>query len=246
MSERGFGIRSMANKIGWENSDFPILCNTCLGENPYVRMTKSEFARECKVCQRPFAVFRWKPGSNSRYKKTEICTTCAKLKNVCQTCLFDLDFGLPVELRDKFIDQTEIVSMPKDATNRDYWANQVNQSLDKLELPYKNPEVLNALAEVKKNFHPSQKRNLPHVCTFYIKGECNRGAVCPYRHENITEEDLESMKKGGNIDEKIRERFHGINDPIARKILDKVKETRMPSPPDDPNITTLFVGGIDD
>jgi pre-mRNA-splicing factor RBM22/SLT11 len=33
-----------------------------------------------------------------------VCQTCAKLKNVCQTCLFDLDFGLPVELRDKFID----------------------------------------------------------------------------------------------------------------------------------------------
>ena len=89
-------------------------------------MTKSEFARECKVCMRPFTVFRWKPGSDARYKKTEICQTCAKLKNVCQTCLFDLDFGLPVELRDKFIDQTAIVAMPKDETNRDFWANNVN------------------------------------------------------------------------------------------------------------------------
>lgn len=50
MGERGFGIRSGATKQGWEKSDFPILCNTCLGENPYLRMTKSEFARECKVC----------------------------------------------------------------------------------------------------------------------------------------------------------------------------------------------------
>jgi pre-mRNA-splicing factor RBM22/SLT11 len=57
---------------------------------------------------------------------------------------------------------------------------------------------------------------------------------------------LESIRKGGNIDEKIKERFHGINDPIARKILDKVKETHLPDPPTDLNITTLFVGGIDD
>ena len=121
------GFRTGPNKQGWEQSDFPILCNTCLGDNPYVRMTKSEFARECKVCQRPFTVFRWKPGNDARYKKTEVCQTCAKLKNVCQTCLFDLDFGLPVELRDKFIDSTAVVAMPKDATNRDFWANTVNQ-----------------------------------------------------------------------------------------------------------------------
>lgn len=53
------------------------------------------------------------------------------------------------------------------------------------------------------------------------------------------------MKKGVNIDEKIRERFHGINDPVAKKILDRVKEAHLPTPPSDLNITTLFLGGID-
>jgi len=28
-----------------------------------------------------------------RYKKTEICQTCAKLKNACQTCILDLENG---------------------------------------------------------------------------------------------------------------------------------------------------------
>ena len=128
--ERGHGVRSGIKKQGWEKSDFPILCETCLGDNPYVRMTKSEFARECKVCQRPFTVFRWKPGSNARYKKTEICQTCAKVKNVCQTCIFDLDFGMPVELRDKFIPKNEVVEMPKDVANRDYWANNMNAGIE--------------------------------------------------------------------------------------------------------------------
>jgi len=69
--------------------------------------------------------------------------------------------------------------------------------------------------------------------------------LCPYRHEDINDEDLESLKKGVNIDERIRERFHGINDPIAKKILDKVKETNIPKEPEDPNITTLFLGNLD-
>ena len=56
---------------------------------------------------------------------------------------------------------------------------------------------------------------------------------------------MESIKKGGNIDQKIKERFAGINDPIAKKIIEKVKDVNIPEPPEDLNITTIFLGGID-
>lgn len=81
-----------------------------------------------------------------------------------------------------------------------------------------------------------------------MRGECKRGVACPYRHTNITDQDLESLKKGyGSIENKIRERYHGINDPVATKILSKIKEKpTVPDEPEDPTITTLFIGGVSD
>jgi len=53
------------------------------------------------------------------------------------------------------------------------------------------------------------------------------------------------MKKGnGSIDERIRERYVGINDPVAKKIMDKISErAKVPDTPEDLNISTLFVSG---
>jgi hypothetical protein len=28
---------------------------------------------------------------------------------------------------------------------------------------------------------PFYKRNRPHICSFFVKGECNRGDECPFR-----------------------------------------------------------------
>ena len=67
------------NRQNWEDSEFPILCQTCLGDNPYLRMIKERFGKECKICTRPFTIFRWNPGAKMRFKKTEVCQTCAKV-----------------------------------------------------------------------------------------------------------------------------------------------------------------------
>lgn len=29
---------------------------------------------------------------------------------------------------------------------------------------------------------PYYKRNRPHICSFWVKGECKRGDECPYRY----------------------------------------------------------------
>jgi len=42
-------IKDGLHKVGWETADFPIACNKCLGLNPYLRMLKMDYGRECKV-----------------------------------------------------------------------------------------------------------------------------------------------------------------------------------------------------
>lgn len=81
-------------------SEVPLLCSKCLiGDN--VRMIKQTDGETCKICTRPFNVFRWQVNDGSkRSKKTLICKTCAVLKNCCQSCMLDVNFLIPIDMRD--------------------------------------------------------------------------------------------------------------------------------------------------
>lgn len=46
------------------------------------------------MCDRPFSVFKWKPGRGEGYRKTEVCQSCARVKNLCQTCILDMQLGI--------------------------------------------------------------------------------------------------------------------------------------------------------
>jgi len=81
-----------------------MICETCLGPNPYVRMTKLPFGSKlCKISNLPYQGFRWKAGPNGRHKETIISYAVALEKNICQTCLNDMRFNLPVGVRDKVL-----------------------------------------------------------------------------------------------------------------------------------------------
>ena len=219
----------------FQPEEFPILCETCLGENPYLRMTRERMAKPCKICDRPMTVFRWRPGPRARFKKTEICGTCAKLKNVCQTCILDLQFGLPVQVRDEALNKQKLGSilnkdlLPVSHPNRNYMYEQMENAVGlggantSLQLPYKDIDPMNGgnpmLQRIQRK-GPYYKRNLPHICSFYVRGTCNRGDACPYRHVHPSQEKMDDALK----DQNIKDRFYGVNDPVAKKLMRKYDE----------------------
>jgi pre-mRNA-splicing factor RBM22/SLT11 len=238
MTERGYRIAGEVNKEGWEKSQFPLLCETCLGDNPYVRMQKEDYGTECKICVRPFTIFRWKAGTHGRYKSTVVCQSCARMKNVCQTCLFDLEFGLPVQVRDKFLEEQgeSKVALPESRAGRDYALQEMQRAKDpNAALPYGKTTAHPMLQRLAR-MTPYYKRNEARICTFYTKGQCNRGQDCPFRHE---------LPEGGELaNQKLRDRFHGENDPVAAKLLRRAEEDLTLESPEDKSITTLYLGGL--
>jgi len=216
------------NKQSWEENDFPILCESCLGDNPYLRMIKETFGKECKTCSRPFTVFKWKPGPRSRYKKTEICNVCAKLKNVCQTCILDLQYGLPTQIIDQALPNA--IKIPESDANREFFMDQAETmiTLSQAQREQTTPDQMLAHLSQKS---PYYQKSQSGVCSFFLKGTCLRGKECPYRHDNAEQ----SM---GSVED----RYHGVNDPAAKRIMDRV--TKALVPPEDKTITTLYIGGV--
>ncbi|KAG6832327.1 hypothetical protein H0H87_001968 [Tephrocybe sp. NHM501043] len=200
-------------------------------------MSKQEYGRSCGTCARPFTVFRWNPGAGGRFKTTVICQTCAKVKNVCQTCLLDLEYGLPTQVRDTALAlQNEA---PTSDINREYYAQNMEGKLDGNKSGLDSGRASSAGKEMLKQLartDPYYKRNRPQVCSFFVKGECSRGNECPYRHEKPANSELAHQN--------IQDRYHGRSDPVARKILATHAENQGLKPPDDATITSIFLSSL--
>lgn len=234
---------NLYNRQNWEQTEFPILCQTCLGDNPYIRMTKEQYGKECKICARPFTIFRWCPGAKMRFKKTEVCQTCAKIKNVCQTCLLDLEYGLPTQVRDAALGLME--SMPDSDVGKEYYTQNKERELansdgvnpiGELGKASKGHELL---AKLARNT-PYYKRNRAHICSFWVKGECKRGEECPYRHEMPTDPNDPLAKQN------FKDRYHGSNDPVAEKMMKRAATMKVLETPDDKSIMHLYIGGVEE
>jgi pre-mRNA-splicing factor RBM22/SLT11 len=69
-TERGLQHKTDNVFQGSERGEFPALCEACLGEGTFVRMIRDSLNGTCKMCNRPFTMFKWRSGHT--YKKTEV------------------------------------------------------------------------------------------------------------------------------------------------------------------------------
>lgn len=180
----------------------------------------------------------------ARYKKTELCITCARLKNACQTCILDLQFGLPLAVRDQALAEHQRISRPASDVGRGVMIEAYEKKME-LSGPITSHSVVDlstlqkgSMLERMAKREPYYKRNEAHLCSFYARGECNRGVLCPFRHEIPTDPDLAKQN--------FKDRYYGTNDPVAKKMLRRVGgASGALVPPEDTTITTLWLGGID-
>ncbi|KAK8796549.1 hypothetical protein WA588_000679 [Blastocystis sp. NMH] len=218
-TDRGTAIKHDRTVQKSDDGEFPILCETCLGDNPYVRMIRIPYGKGCKSCGRPFTNFRWKAGSEGRYKSTQVCQLCAKTKNVCQCCVLDLTYGLPVQVRDTFLAQQQVLTVPREEANRGVYMQEMEKKAAAGELPYGKAQTNAQLVRLARK-KPFYQRNLPQLCSFYARGCCTRGASCPYRHEKPHDIDDPLNKQN------VKDRIDGRNDPVAAKILERIQQQK--------------------
>lgn len=195
--------------------------------------------KACKLCQRPFHVFRWRNGHGQNSQcQTEVCNTCAKLKNCCQACILDLEFGLPTHIRDAGIalqsggaSVHDSTKMPVNVANRDWYQQQAEREMaagkgrwgrDGVE------RVVSSLNQLEPHFASTRA----HLCAFFLRGQCDKAAACPYQHVNPA--DLLAAAAAAGV------RVAG-----AAGATPPPEPTAAPPPPPDASITTVHIANVD-
>ena len=133
------------------STDLFSICTKCLGDESQIKMIKQVNVDECRLCTLPYTIYRWgnRISSNSLHK-TIICITCARARHCCQSCLLDITYGIPTDLRDTALEMAGLEPLTKSTnpTNREVKAIMA----DKLENKFKeendrSDNILSILAE---------------------------------------------------------------------------------------------------
>jgi pre-mRNA-splicing factor RBM22/SLT11 len=261
-------IKQDLNRSGWETTDFPSVCERCLPENPYVQMLKEDHGAECKICSRPFTVFRFKADRTSRQKKqvlthgsgclslgiiansipcrTVVCLTCARLKNCCQVCMLDLSFGLPIVVRDAALKM--VAPGPQSDINKQYYAQEHEKEIEEgrgaVEAYEKTDEKARELLRRLANSEPYYKKQRRLDVEAEESGASAQKALPPAGAGPIRARD---SKTGGAL--AARESRGGRGGARGRVFPGTAQLAPRPEdilPPSDPHITSLFVTGVED
>ncbi|KAG9229185.1 hypothetical protein BJ875DRAFT_489148 [Amylocarpus encephaloides] len=234
-------IKQDLNRSGWETTDFPSVCENCLPDNPFVQMIKQDHGEQCKICTRPFTDFRWKPDRTSKSKRTNICLTCARLKNCCQCCMLDLSFGLPIVVRDAALKM--IAPGPQSEVNREYYAQnheaEIEDGRGGTEAYAKTDEKARELLKRLANSQPyfKKQRRIGPADGERDEKSCSSMALTQGGAGPIRTRDSRVAGRGG------RGGTRGGRFPSAAQLPPGPQDIL---PPADPTITSLFITGVED
>lgn len=108
----------------------------------------------------------------------------ARAKGVCQCCLMDMEFNLPVGVRDALLkgSSEEQALLPQSGVNQTYFYDQISKmGREEVEAGY-GKMTTDKLLKMSRS-SPYYDRNLPKLCSFWIKGQCSRvvEGTCPFR-----------------------------------------------------------------
>ncbi|MCJ1439008.1 Pre-mRNA-splicing factor slt11 [Xylographa pallens] len=246
-------IKQDLNRSGWEQSDMPSVCENCLPANPYVQMLKEDHGAECKICTRPFTLFRWKADRTARTKRTNICLTCARLKNCCQCCMLDLSFGLPIVVRDAALKM--VAPGPESSINREYYAQENEHEIEEgrggLEEYEKTDQKARELLRRLANSEPYYKRQRRLEATedgektgTGSEGQKRLSAgPGPIRTHERPSYGSPSVARGGGIRGGPGGTRGGRAFPSTAQLPPGPQDIL---PPRDHNVTSLFVTGVED
>ncbi|KLJ12368.1 pre-mRNA-splicing factor slt11 [Blastomyces silverae] len=256
-------IKQDINRSGWETTDFPSVCESCLPDNPYVQMLKEDYGDQCGICTRPMTTFQWKPDRTARTKRTTICLTCARLKNCCQSCMLDLSFGVPLFIRDAALKM--VAPGPQSSINREYYAQEHEKEIEEGRGPVeeyaktdeKARELLRRLANSEPYYKPQRRMdNSNRDNEGQQKGEgsgqrqigygpglsTGGSTPGPIRTSDIRRGGPHGRGRGAGM-RGGRGRGGGRGFPSVAQLPPGPQDIL---PPDDTNITSLFITGVED
>lgn len=211
------------NKITWEDTDVPAICENCLGPNPYVRMTREKHGEECKLCTRPFTVFRWIPEKGARYKKTIICLTCSRQKNCCQSCMLDLTYGLPLPIRDAALKMAKD-NNESNAITKQYIAQNFEKLTEKGEIAEEYKDTDGAARDLL--------RQLSTAMPYYKQHYKDKRPQSSLQQQQHTKNQIDDKALTADVT-KLASKL-----PLYNGIIN--------TPPKDQSITSFFIAGIED
>lgn len=149
----------------------------------------------------------------------------------------DLEYGLPIQVGDNAFSIKD--DIPRSDINKEYYIQNVDRDMGKLNMHTpgesvgKSQGASDLLMKLART-NPYYKRNRPHIYSFWVK-------------ENVNEErnvlfDMKNQQIQIILaDQNIKDRYYGINDPVAEKLMKRASALPKLEPPEEKTITTLYL-----